>query len=176
MEPFLFAGRSLWLDFGITPKRRDATRLSPGNSELLKLVMLYYMYGERSMLSPESLRFVITSVRPIFKLCTDNGILVSQLRRFPLVLSQIPAVLAQSKVPAVMTILYELYNARELLGFEMADVGEIQKLLKSATSVERSRIPTFQRDFGFIRSAAAERCFRISFLTGWNSRRCSSIA
>lgn len=84
-----FAGRSLWLDFGITPKRRDATRLSPGNSELLKLVMLYYMYGERSMLSPESLRFVITSVRPIFKLCTDNGILVSQLRRFPLVLRKV---------------------------------------------------------------------------------------
>ena len=136
-----FAGRSLWLDFGIAPKRRDAMRLSPGNSELLKLVMLYYMYGERSMLSPESLRFVITSVRPIFKLCTDNGILVSQLRRFPLVLSQIPAVLAQSKVPAVMTILYELYNARELLGFEMADVGEIQKLLKSATSVEKKQNP-----------------------------------
>ena len=40
-----------------------------------------------------------------------------------------------------MTILYELYNARELLGFEMADVGEIQKLLKSATSVEKKQNP-----------------------------------
>ena len=135
------AGRSLWLDFGIDPKRRDSVRLSPGNSRLLKLVMLYYMYGERNMLSPESLRFVITSIRPIFKLCTANGILVSQLGRFPRVVKQIPAVLAPSKVAAVMTILYELYNAHDVLGFKLVELDDIQKLLRSSAPVDKKQHP-----------------------------------
>lgn len=126
------AGKSLWLEFGESPKRSDSIRLCKGNSALLRVVMAYYLYGDRNLVAPDTLRFIMTALKPIFKLCSDNGILVSELQRYPKVADQLASVLAPSKVSIVMSMLFELYNARETLGFTIIDINRIRDISKSA--------------------------------------------
>lgn len=135
------AGKPLQLDFGVNPKRRNGVRLSPGNSELLKQLMAYYMYGERNLVTPDTLRFYNASLRVLFKLCDDNGILVSELARYPKVVAKISGVVHKSKLAVVMSMLFELYNAREFLQFQILPPEQLQAIIKSAPAVAKRQHP-----------------------------------
>jgi len=135
------AGKPVRLDFGVAPRRRDSLRLSSGNSELLKQVMIYYMYGERNLVTADTLSFYIASLRPLFKLCNDNGILVSDLARYPKVVAKVSGVVHKSKLGVVMSMLFELYNAREFLQFEILPPERLQMIIKSAPETTKRQHP-----------------------------------
>ncbi len=135
------AGRSLLLDFGIAPRRSDSLRLSAGNSELLKQLMAYYMYGERNLVTPETLRFYASALRSLFKLCDENGILLSDIARYPKVVAKIKDVVHPSKLSVVMSMLFELYNARELLQFQILLPKELQAIIRSVPVVVKRQHP-----------------------------------
>ncbi|MCE7033496.1 hypothetical protein LY625_12885 [Lysobacter sp. GX 14042] len=135
------AGHPLILDFGIAPSRRDGIRLSAGNSALLKRIMAYYMYGDRGTIVPKTLRTYLTPLRKLCRVCDDSGILVSDLARYPAVIEKARDALDGAKKAVYVSMLFELYNVREVLGFVILSPGQLKEILSSVQDTPSAQFP-----------------------------------
>jgi len=129
------AGRALKLNFGDGKEGRSA-RIDTGNADLLRLVMTWFIWGAHATRAANTLHVLFHSLRPIFALCSREGILASDLNRFPRVLEQIPGVLSPSGYSTVIFRLHKLLDAQEQLGFVLVDAPGIKRLAAAAPDHE----------------------------------------
>lgn len=114
------AGHVLKIHFGGRSVRHDSLRLGSANSSLLKRAAYYLQGPTRRKSRPQTIVMQVKQLVPIFKLCERNGIVASDLSRFPRVWHQV-APLLKSKAKYTLGLLHELYGVRDVLGFYILD-------------------------------------------------------
>ena len=138
-EPVCRYGDHKWrigarpFNFGTDPGDTGSGRVSltEANGELLKRCIVWFMYGDRRNISANSLETYHQLLKPIFALCSGlaRPIVASDLSRF---FDPLEGALAQAIRPshakAAMGLLYELWLAREHLGFALLDPQQITRL------------------------------------------------
>lgn len=121
------AGTTFKLNFGDGPECQT-DQLDPENADLLRLVITWRMWGPRAVRTAGTLQAVFTRIRAVIALCSRNGILASDLMRFPKVFEQLPDVLAPSRYESTLADLQRLYDAREALGFVIVDLDGLKRV------------------------------------------------
>lgn len=130
------AGKSHSLNFGDGPVS-TAAPLDTANADLLRLAITWAIWGHRPVKAANSLTQVFQLLRPIFALCSQEGILASDLMRFPRVFEKLPTVLAPSSYGAAIHRLHRLLDAQGVLGFVIVDSEGLKRLAAVAPDHER---------------------------------------
>jgi hypothetical protein len=130
-----FAGKVLTMNFGDGGTGRSA-RIDSANADLLRLVMTWLMWGPRPVKSANTLRRNFELMRPVFALCSREGIVASSLMRFPRVLDQLPEVLPPSSYSATVFLLHKLLDVQDKLGFALVDAFGLKRLAAIAPEHE----------------------------------------
>lgn len=123
----LWAGRTLRVAFGDGDQKQGA-KLSPGNADLLRMVSAWWLYGPEAVRTAQTLAARHVNFKPIFVVCSEEGILASELSRFPRVIEKISGRLHRSEGRKIFAQLHDLYAAREELGFEILDEAGLRQL------------------------------------------------
>lgn len=121
------------ISFETNPDTRGSGEyaLTETNGELLKRCVAWFMYGDRREISVNTLRDYYQKLKPLFSFCSGltRPIVASDLSRFFDVLE---GALAQAIRPSQMEVtrhlIYELWLARETLGFTLLDPKQITRL------------------------------------------------
>lgn len=121
------------LDFGDDVKNRKAKKLDLANADVLRLITTWRMWGIKSCGSANGLKGVFLAIRRLISLCSDNGILATDLMRFPKVLDQISSIIPPSLHKITILELHRLWDVREHLGFYLVDPDGIKRLVAAST-------------------------------------------
>lgn len=136
-----WAGRSCTINFGDGPQLTNTTPIDHDNADLLRLLVTWRGWGPRGARTVASLRLgFFPTVRAIVALCSREGILASDLMRFPAVAAKIPQVIAPSVFGTAVSILQRVLDARQDLGFLLLDQNGVRQLV--AATPEHSKEQT----------------------------------
>lgn len=124
----VWAGKPMKMNFG-DGKTRGA-RIDPGNAELLRQCVAWFMFGTRGCRMATSLIDKFSTIKPLFVVCSGEGILASDLTRFESVIDKVAAKLAASNFYKAIAILHDLLNVREQLGFCLLNEDGLARLAK----------------------------------------------
>lgn len=131
-----WAGKSGILDFGDGPIAGKADPLDAANADLMRLAATWYMWGPRAAATVNTLKASFLPIRRIAALCSRNGIVASDLMRFPRVLEQVPLVISPSEYGRTILELHRLWDARDEIGFVIAGPEEIKRLVAASPQHE----------------------------------------
>lgn len=135
----VWAGRGCSLNFG--DGKRTRSRIDPANADLLRLLVTWRVWGKNGVRTTGNLMNFFMPVRAIVALCSREGILASELMRFPMVAAKVPQVLAKSKFDVAIGLLHSLLDAQEVLGFVLFDRQGLKRLLKARPDYDKGRTP-----------------------------------
>lgn len=135
----LWAGKPLKLNFG--DGRTRGARIDRANADLLRQCAAWLMCGPRGCRNAASLTHKVTTIKPLFVACAAEGIKATDLMRFEAVIDKVAASLAPSNFDYAITVLHELLDAREQLGFCILDQGGLARLAQLAPSHEAQQTP-----------------------------------
>lgn len=134
------AGTTFKLNFGDGADCRTEP-LDSDNADLLRLAVTWRMWGPRSVRAAGTLQATFTMLRAVVALCSRNGILASDLMRFPRVFEQLPDVIAPSRFGSTITELHRIYDSRESLGFFIVDADGLKRLVGAQPDHETVQTP-----------------------------------
>ncbi|OHC97078.1 MAG: hypothetical protein A2095_13705, partial [Sphingomonadales bacterium GWF1_63_6] len=86
------------------------------------------MFGNGGVLSALTIQAKATSIKTLFVVCSEHGILASDLHRFPLVAEQYHLRAASSRPDKLLGLLHDLWGSREDLGFTLLDRDGLKRL------------------------------------------------
>lgn len=129
-----WAGTSMILDFGDGSGTRKSRPLDTVNSDLLRLLATWRMWGIKACHSANGFKSSFLAIRRIVSLCSDQKIPASDLMRFPKVLEKIPSIIPPSEYSRTILELHRLWDAREILGFSIIDPRGIKLLTAKCPS------------------------------------------
>lgn len=135
----VWAGKPRKLNFGDGKTR--SSRIDPANANLLRQCVAWFMYGNRGCRIAGTLVDKLTCIKPLFAVCSREGILASDLMRFEEVIDKVAAELAPSHFYKVVSILHDLLDAREHLGFYLLNQGGLARLAKFQPHHENEQTP-----------------------------------
>lgn len=121
------AGKSFKLNFG-DGDARIAAPIDTANADLLRLIITWVIWGHHPVRTTSYLSQAFQQIRPIIALCSREGILASDLMRFPKILEQVPRVIAPSAYMDTITRLHRLLDAKDSLGFILIDTEGLMRL------------------------------------------------
>ena len=137
----VWAGEPLKLNFGDGKNKKGSSRLDTANANLLRQCVAWFMYGTRSCRAPGSLVSKHKAIKPLFVICSQEGILASDLMRFSAVIDKVAAELPRSNFYKAVTCLHELLDASEQLGFCLLDKDGLARLTKLQPNHETEQTP-----------------------------------
>lgn len=129
-----WSGHTLTIYFGDGPGQ--GKKVSPQNAELLRQIVAWWLWGEAAIRSAKALVYKFETIKPLFVACTDAGILVTDLNRYPKVIEKLSDYYKQ-RANRLVECLHSLFIARESLGFSILDESGI-KLLSSVLTTTYS--------------------------------------
>lgn len=135
----VWAGEPLKLNFGDGKTR--GRELDKANADLLRTCTAWWMFGPRGCRTPGALREKHSLIKSVLATCSDAGIYAGDLTRFPRVIDKVAKSLRKSKFERILTLLHELYEAREELGFSIIDRDGIARLARLAPKHEIEQTP-----------------------------------
>lgn len=125
----LWAGSSMKLDLAGGRHSRGAAALSPANQQVLRLLTTWLIWGPKGVRTWASLRLSFAYVRRIVVLCNSEGIVASELSRFPKLLNQVVELYSNAlERRRTLVILDRLLRARDHLGLALIDGPGIRQL------------------------------------------------
>ncbi|WP_282109270.1 hypothetical protein [Shewanella algicola] len=111
-----WAGYTLTIHFGDGPGQ--GKRISSENASLLRQIVAWWLWGAAAVRSARSLVFKFESIKPLFVACTDNGIVVSELYKFPRVIQDVASYYS-TRGNRLISYLNALSYAEDQLGFTL---------------------------------------------------------
>lgn len=136
-------GKPLTLNFGDGPAKIAST-IDPENADILRLITTWFLWGHRTIKTGSNLTQAFQSIRPIIALCSNNGILASDLMRFPKVFEQVAGLIAPSHYNTTLTRLHKVLDAKAVLGFILVDTEGLKRLANANpnhTKIQTAYIP-----------------------------------
>ncbi|MFM0441280.1 hypothetical protein PQQ84_32940 [Paraburkholderia strydomiana] len=126
-----YAGRSLTLEFSSWRAPEGRQFMSQTNQGVLKLLTASLLWGPRSARRWKTLQNWFYALRRTVALCDREGIVASDLMRFPKVIKQLLTVFpAGSMTDNAISVFDRLLLGRRTLGFALVDEGVISQLAK----------------------------------------------
>lgn len=142
-DPFwpldVWAGKKVQLSFGDGEGR--GARLDRANADLLRQCVAWFMYGNRGCRTAGTLVGKLQAIKPVFAVCSREGILASDLMRFEAVIDKVAAELAPSTFGKTILNLHDLLDAREHIGFCLLDRDGLTRLSKLLPIHEEEQTP-----------------------------------
>jgi hypothetical protein len=138
-----WAKKSLSLNFG-DGRVMNTEPIDAGNANLLRQIAGLWIWGANGVRTCNTLQQRFSCIRQIFVICSLEGILASDLMRFPAVADQISKVIAPSQADVALTWLHYLYDQRDTLGFILLDKNGLARLatqLPEHESLQHAYIP-----------------------------------
>lgn len=132
--------QTMIVNFGDGPQRKGASRIDRLNADILRLVAGWWLWGPRSATSPSTLWAQINALRPLFILCSKEGIVASDLSKFPAVADKLPEVIRPTKAGTVLTLLHTLFEQRDQFGVTLLDFEGLKRL--NAALPEHKKLQT----------------------------------
>jgi hypothetical protein len=126
-----WVGKTKTFAFGDGPKKHArSVVMDPANADLLRILFAWRGWGPGAACAPghSSLLWFAIHMRTILVVCSQNGILASDLSRFPAVIDQVAKRLPKSEYNKIIAELERLRDYRDLLGFEPLDQAGIARL------------------------------------------------
>lgn len=137
----VWGNRALKINFGDGKTKKGSARLDPANANLLRQCTAWFMWGHRGCRTAGSLCAKVTNLKPLFVVCSEHGILASDLMRFEKVVDEVAANLAPSNFEDVITILHELLDANEQLGFCLLNQDGLARLAMLQPDYDSQQTP-----------------------------------
>jgi hypothetical protein len=134
------AGTAMKLNFG-DGIGYIGVSIDSANADILRQMVTYRMFGPRSAKSAKALQGFFSIVRPIVAVCSRNGILATDLMRYPKVLDQIPSILPASRYRVALGELHRIFDARDSLGFIFVDSAGIRRLAEGTPKHQTIQTP-----------------------------------
>lgn len=135
----VWAGKPLKLNFG--DGKTKGKRIDRANASLLRQCVTWFLFGPRGCRTAASLYEKLTNIKPIFAVCSREGILASDLMRFHAVIDKIASTLALSNFDRTIVLLHDLLGAREHLGFCLLDQNGIARLARLQPAHDSEQTP-----------------------------------
>ncbi|WP_124515852.1 hypothetical protein [Burkholderia ubonensis] len=127
-----WAGRILKLDFAGGRHGRSSPPLSHENQHVLRLMTTWVIWGPKGLKAWSTLKNVFNYLRRIVVLCESQGILASELSRFPRVMDQVPGLFVNANERAIILIhLERMQRAKNEIGFSIVDESGITRISKA---------------------------------------------
>ena len=136
----VWAGTPCKLNFG-DGQSRGGKRIDSANAELLRQCTTWFMYGPRGCRTAGALKQKFMSIKPLFAICSQEGILASNLMRFDAVIDKVAQALAKSVFGDVLSYLHDILDASELLGFCLLNQEGLARLAKLRPTHEKEQTP-----------------------------------
>lgn len=136
-----WAGKAITLNFGDGPAKKYAAAIDPVNADLLRLIIGWWLYGPNGARGYRGLKTRFDQIRKIFVLCTQEGILASELSQFPRVVECLSKKLQVSRAWELLTLLHELYELRDTLGFTLLDRAGLARLAAAIPPHQKRQTP-----------------------------------
>lgn len=133
-----WAGKCVTLNFGDGPVKKQAAPIDRANANLLRIVSGWWIYGPNGSQGVRSLKARFDRIRPLFALCSKEGILASELNKFPGVADKVPD-LIKSRADEFFKLMHELFESRDVLGFALLDRRSISRLASVIPKHETSQ-------------------------------------
>lgn len=140
VAPWAGKTSSIYFGYGEGRGRAKADVLTAENARLFKMVATWFIWGPDACGAVKTVRGYLDVLKPIFKLCSDNGISAANLMRFPKIFERVPTILSSGKYESAIMLLHRLYDDREQLGFAIVDQTGLKRLAGAAP--EHSRVQT----------------------------------
>ncbi|MCL9824244.1 hypothetical protein [Ralstonia solanacearum] len=134
------AGKPFNLNFG-DGGNGQRSFLDSGNADLLRILVTWRMWGHRAVRSASALRAFYDMARAVVHLCSRNGILASDLMRFPKVVEQVPGVTQATRRLSDINEFHGLYAARAAIGFVVLDPTALKRWAALPSTHERVQTP-----------------------------------
>lgn len=115
-----WAGKAIPLNFG-DGRLTKSPPIDRVNADLLRRITGWWLWGPHGARSARTLEAKFDLIRPLFALCSREGILASDLMRFPRVADRLPEVISPSSGNNIMRILHAIHEHRDDLGFTLLD-------------------------------------------------------
>lgn len=122
-------------------RSKSQAQVSPQNVELLKIITAWWIWGPKGVRNAGTLVSKFVQIKKIFVLCSSNGILVSDLGRFPVIAEQIAEIVPPSHSGGLLTLLHDLYQNKETLGFTVLDRIGLIRLEATLSSQQYKQTP-----------------------------------
>lgn len=135
-----WAGMALTLNFG-DGRVINSDPIDTANADLLRIVTGWWIWGTNGVRTVRNLLLRFGGLRPLFALCSREGILASDLMRFPLVADRLPEVLPPSRAGDIMRLLHALYERRDTLGFTLLNREGMTRLEGTLPEHEARQTP-----------------------------------
>lgn len=135
-----WGAKSKQLNFGDGSTVR-ASRIDPANANLLRLLVTWRIWGPRGTRSVGSIKNSYDPLRAIVALCSHEGILASDLMRFPAVVDKVPQCLSPSKYDYAISVLHDILDAQDSLGFTLFDRDGLAHLAKAKPDHDKEQTP-----------------------------------
>lgn len=168
--------------------RKGSLVISKENANLFRLLVASWLYSGNSIKSASTLVTRFDQILPLFALCSENGVLASNLSRYPALEAELPKVMRASGAPTIINILHEIWEKRALLGFYILDKTGINRLAQGYPKYQKNQTPyippriwshqvrrlhTCLQDFSENKQKISD-CFK--FCLSAYSRSCGSLA
>ena len=134
-------GKTLTVSFGDGRQRRGAGVVSQDNARLLRQITAWWMYRSRGIKKARTICDQILDLKPLFVLCSQEGILASKLSQFPAVADKIADLLPASRADGILLLLHNLFEHRDEVGFMLLDREGLRRLAAALPDHENQQTP-----------------------------------
>ncbi len=118
-------------------------KVSKDNADLLRLIMAWWIWGPGESITTRTLVSKFNTIKPIFVICSQHNILVSELSRHPEVIKKI-AIEGKFRHNHLITYLHDISFNSDKLGFDILDSNAMKIFvahLKVKESTQTAFIP-----------------------------------
>lgn len=124
-----WARKTSKFNFGDGPKiRKHSPVIDPANADLLRRIIAWRGWGPRPVRAVQSLISLGAMYRPLIEVCSQSGILASDLSRYPAVIDRVAKALTPGTYAEAIAEFDRARDARDFLGFELLSREAIARL------------------------------------------------
>lgn len=138
-----WAGETMKLNFGDGVVRKGDPGITPENADTFRQVVAWWLYGPNPVRTANTLCLRFTVLRPLFLLCSRAGssVRATDLFRFPRLVEQLASLLQPSQNTYTLTLLHDLWERRDDLGFVLLDASALAELAAALPEHETAQTP-----------------------------------
>jgi len=147
-------GKVYTFRFGVESTSKISPWLLEQESYFFKLILVFIMWVDPGGLKPSTLQSRYGKLRTMFKFCAENGISVTELYKFPHLVSGF-ILLVGKFASQYVSLMRAIYNNQGLLGFKLLNPRQIADLVtagKARVSRQTPYIPSRISQIHLLRS------------------------
>ncbi|VVM71891.1 hypothetical protein PS673_01819 [Pseudomonas fluorescens] len=125
-----WCNQTLSLSFGDEAFRGKPATISKENAHVLRLIAVWLLYGHSKVRSVKGLISAINRIKPFFTGASREGVLVTDLSRFPRVIEAIAIEMPYQNISATIALMHSIFADHDTLGFYILDAAQLRNFAR----------------------------------------------